>query len=130
MRRKKMRILQVLTRLYVSREQLEASVSFYESLFGERCKVRESYPEVGIEAAEVGPLLLIAGSDQAPGSLKATQANFLVDSLVEWKDFLLENGATLLDGPKQAPTGMEMRVRHPDGTQIKYVQYHDSIYNR
>ena len=125
-----MKILQVLTRVYLSREQLEASIAFYESLFGERCGVRESYPEAGIEAAQVGSILLIAGSDQALGSLKATQANFLVDSLSEWKDFLVKRGATLLDGPKQAPTGMEMRVKHPDGTWIKYVQYRDSVYNR
>jgi hypothetical protein len=123
-----MKILQILTRLYLSREQLETSVAFYESLLGEQSGVRESYPEVGIEAVQVGPLLLIAGSDQALGSLKATQANFLVDSLDEWKNFLLESGATLLDGPKQAPTGMEMRVKHPDGTQIKYVQFAGSVY--
>jgi hypothetical protein len=125
-----MKILQVLTRIYLSREQLEASVKFYESMFGEQCGVRESYPEVGIEAVQVGPLLLIAGSDQALGPLKATRANFLVDSLSEWREFLEKSGATLLDGPKQAPTGMEMRVKHPDGTWIKYVQYHDSVYNR
>jgi hypothetical protein len=31
-----MKILQVLPRIYLSREQLEASVTFYESLFGEQ----------------------------------------------------------------------------------------------
>lgn len=125
-----MKILQVLTRVYVSKEQLEASITFYESLFGEPFGVREKYPELGLEAVQVGPLLLIAGSDQAPGSLKETQANFLVDSLIEWKDFLLESGATLLEGPKLAPTGMEMRVKHPGGTLIKYVQHQDSVYDR
>src|SRR5690349_6086930 len=125
-----MKILQVLTRVYLSREQLETSVAFYESLFGERCGAHESYPEADIEAAQVGPILLIAGSDQALGPLKATQANFLVDSLSQWKDYLEKNGATILEGPKQAPTGMEMRVKHPDGTWIKYVQYHDSVYSR
>ena len=71
-----MKILQVLTRLYLSRGQLEASVTFYESLFGERSSLRESFPEVGIEAAQVGPLLLLAGSDQALAPFKTTQANF------------------------------------------------------
>lgn len=125
-----MKILQVVTRIYVSREQLESSISFYESMFAERCGVRESFPEVGAEAAQVGSILLVAGSDQALGALKNTQANFLVDSLNEWKDYLLENGATLIDGPKQAPTGPEMRVKHPDGAVIKYVQYSDSVYSR
>jgi len=123
-----MKILQVLTRLYLSREQLEASVTFYEALFGERSSLRESYPEAGIEAAQVGSLLLLAGSDHALEPFKATQANFLVDSLSEWKDFLLENGAALLEEPKQAPTGMERRVKHPDGTQVKYVQFAGSVY--
>lgn len=125
-----MKILQILTRIYLSREQLETSVSFYEDLLGEKSGVRESYPEAGIEAVQVGSLLLIAGSDEALGSLKATQANFLVDSLAEWKDFLVKSGAILIDEPKQAPTGMEMRVRHPDGTLIKYVQYHGSVYSQ
>lgn len=118
-----MKILQILTRLYLSNDQLEASVTFYETLFGERSGMRETYPEASIKAVQVGSLLLIAGPDQALEPFKATQANFVVDSVSEWKDFLLENGATLLEGPKQAPTGMEMRVKHPDGTQIKYVKY-------
>src|SRR3981081_3848254 len=102
-----MKILQVLTRLYLSREQLEASITFYESLFGERCSLRETYPEAGIEAAQVGSLLLLAGSDRALEPFRAARANFLVDSLNEWKDFLEKSGATLLEEPKQAPQGMD-----------------------
>src|SRR5436305_482111 len=117
-----MKILQVLTRIYMSREQLEASVTFYESLFGERSRVRFTYPEVGLELAQVSSLLLIAGSDPALEPFKATQATFLVDSLVEWQDFLLRSGATLLKEPKQVPTGMNMLAKHPDGTRIEYVQ--------
>ena len=123
-----MKILQVITRLYLSREQLEASVAFYETLFGERSRLRETYPEAGLEAVQVGSLLLIAGPDRALEPFKTTQANFLVDSLSEWKDFLLKSGATLLEEPKQAPTGLEMRVKHPDGTQVKYVQFDGSVY--
>jgi hypothetical protein len=98
-------------------------------MFGERCSLRQTYPG-GIEAAQVGSLLLMAGPDQALEPFRATQANFLVDSLSEWQDFLLKRGATFMEEPHQAPTGPEMRVKHPDGTQIKYVQYYDSIYNR
>ena len=49
-----------------------------------------------------------------------------------WHAMLVKqkSGATFLEGPKQAPTGMEMRVKHPDGTWIKYVQYSDSVYSR
>jgi predicted enzyme related to lactoylglutathione lyase len=122
-KRKRMKILQVLSRTYLSREQLEASVNFYGSLFGERSRVRFTYPEVGLELAQVGSLLLIAGSAAALEPFKATQATFLVDSLSEWKDFLLKSGATLLREPKQVPTGMNMLAKHPDGTRIEYVQH-------
>src|SRR5579884_1513738 len=122
-----MKILQIVTRLYLSREQLEASIAFYESLLGERCLLRQTSP-AGIELAQIGSILLIAGPDQALEPFRATQANFLVDSLVEWKDFLEKNGATLVEGPKQAPNGMEMRVTHPDGIQIKYIQVPGSVY--
>jgi predicted enzyme related to lactoylglutathione lyase len=125
---KKMKVLQTITRLYVDCEQLEASIAFYESFFGEPCGVRESYPEIGVEAAQVGSFLLLAGSEQALAPFKNTQANLLVDSIEEWKDFLLKHGATIIEGPKQAPTGLEMRARHPDGAQIKYVQFGGSVY--
>ncbi|GHO99720.1 hypothetical protein KSF_097680 [Reticulibacter mediterranei] len=123
-----MKVLQTITRLYVDREQLEASIAFYESFFGESCGVRESYPEIEAEAAQVGSFLLIAGPERALESFKNTQANLLVDSIEEWKDFLLKHGATIIEGPKQAPTGLEMRVQHPDGAQIKYVQFSGSVY--
>lgn len=123
-----MKVLQTITRLYVSREQLEAGIAFYEAFFGEPCGVRESYPAIGVEAAQVGSFLLLAGPEQALEPFKNTQANLLVDSIEEWKDFLLKHGATIIEGPKQAPTGMEMRVMHPDGAQIKYVQFNESVY--
>jgi len=123
-----MKVLQTITRLYVEREQLEATIAFYEAFFGEPCGVRESYSAVGIEAAQVGSFLLLAGPELALEPFKRTQANLLVDSIAEWKDFLLKHGATVIEGPKQAPTGMEMRVQHPDGVQIKYVQFGGSVY--
>ena len=118
-----MKILQVLTRIYLNREQLEASVTFYESLFKERSRVRFAYPEAGLELVQVGSFLLIAGEAAALEPFKATQATFLVDSLSEWKGFLLQNGATLLKEPKRVPTGMNMLAKHPDGTRIEYVQH-------
>jgi hypothetical protein len=67
--------------------------------------------------------LLIAGEAAALEPFKATQVTFLVDSLSEWRDFLLKSGAILLKEPKRVPTGMNMLAKHPDGTQIEYVQH-------
>ncbi len=98
-------------------------MAFYESLFGERSRVRFAYPEADLELAQVGSLLLIAGSEAALEPFKATQATFLVDSLSECKDFLLKSGATVLKEPKRVATGMNMLAKHPDGTRIEYVQH-------
>jgi predicted enzyme related to lactoylglutathione lyase len=118
-----MKVLNILTRIYLSGEQLETSVPFYESVIGAKCGVRFDYPEAHLELAQVGSFLLIAGPETVLAPFRATQATFRVDSLAEWKDFLLENGATLLKEPTRVPTGMNMLVKHPDGVCIEYVQH-------
>lgn len=118
-----MKILKILTRIYLSSDQLETSVAFYEALFGERCGVRFNYPEAHLELAQVGSFLLLAGPEVVLEPFRATRATFRVDSITEWKDFLLQSGATLLKGPTQVPTGMNMLVKHPDGVCIEYVQH-------
>jgi hypothetical protein len=46
----------------------------------------------------------------------------LVDSIVDFKVFLIEQGATILEEPKKIPTGKNMRVKHPDGLVVEYVE--------
>src|SRR5579883_1784278 len=123
-----MKILHILTRLYLEREQLAESIAFYEAQFSTQCSLRESYSHIGVEAAQIGPLLLLAGSQQALEPFKDAKANFLVDSLADWQEFLMHHDATLLEEPKQAATGWEMRVRHPDGNCVKYIEYTGSVY--
>ena len=33
-------------------------------------------------------------------------------------------GAAIVEPPKPVPTGSNMRVRHPDGTLVEYVEHH------
>ena len=54
---------------------------------------------------------------------RQTQATFLVDSIEDFKSWLLGTGAVILEEPKKVPTGRNMRVRHPDGTIIEYVEH-------
>lgn len=54
---------------------------------------------------------------------KNTQATFLVDSIIEFKDFLLDNGVTIIRDLKEVPTGMNMTVKHFDGTIVEYVEH-------
>ncbi|SDE13608.1 VOC family protein [Sporomusa acidovorans] len=115
-----MRIQQVLNRFYV--HDVEQSIGFYEKVLNEKCNLRFKYPQANLEIAQVGNILLISGSDESLRPLKDTQATFIVDSIIEFKNFLLTNGATVINDVKKVPTGMNMTVKHKDGTKVEYVQ--------
>ncbi|MBE3557727.1 MAG: VOC family protein [Ktedonobacteraceae bacterium] len=117
-----MKILEISPRIYLSPEKLDESIALYERLLGEKARLRFKYDEVNLELAQVGPLLLIAGTDEALRPFRATTATFLVDSLAAYHEVLVQSGAQVLDGPRRVPTGMNMTVLHPDGTRIEYVQ--------
>ncbi|WML34452.1 VOC family protein [Clostridium sp. OS1-26] len=81
------------------------------------------YSQINLELAQVGNILIISGSDEELKPIKDTQATFLVDSIIEFKDFLLSNGATIIRDLEEVPTGMNMAVQHLDGTIVEYVEH-------
>jgi predicted enzyme related to lactoylglutathione lyase len=103
-----MQIIKVLTRVYLSPIDLDEAIAFYENLFTEK---------------GVGSILLIAGSAEALSSFKSTHATFLVDSLNDFREALIQEGAVILAEPNKVPTGVNMRAMHPDGTIIEYVEF-------
>jgi hypothetical protein len=118
-----MKIYEVLTRIFLDPLELDKSVSFYESLRGQKCKLRFKYPEKGLELASVGSFLLISDSTNHLRPFRDTRVTFLVDSVDDFKKFLLEHGATILEEPKSVPTGRNMRVKHSDGLGVEYVEH-------
>ena len=89
--------------------------------------MRFEIPQIGLELAQVGDILLIAGSDEALKPFRSTQATMLVDSLDEFKTYLEKKGAEIIRGPNTVPTGMNMTVRHPDGSIIEYVEHSKAV---
>ena len=116
-----MKIKQTLNRFYV--HDIEKSIEFYEKVLNEKCNLRFKYSQVNLELAQIGNILILAGSDEALKPFKYTQATFLVDSIIEFKEFLLNNGATIIRDLKEVPTGMNMTVKHFDGTIVEYVEH-------
>ena len=109
-----MKVKQVLNRFYA--HDLEKAVKFYESILNEKCTLKFKYDEMNLELAQVGNILIICGSDKALKPFRDTKATFLVDSITEFRDFLLENGAKVIRDLKEVPTGRNMTVQHLDGT--------------
>ena len=46
-----------------------------------------------------------------------------MDSIIEYRDFLLKNGAIIIRDLKEVPTGINMTIKHLDGTTIEYVEH-------
>jgi len=116
-----MKILRTLTRVCVN--DLDNTLRFYERLTGTKAALRFAMPAVGLELASVGDILIIAGTDDALLPFRSTNATFLVDSLDDYYHFLVGNGGTILRHPQPVPTGVNMTVRHPDGSVIEYVEH-------
>ena len=125
-----MKVLDVLTRVYLQREALDRSIVFYEELFKERCRLRFSHSAAHLELAQVGRVLLIAGLPEHLEPFRATRATFLVDDLDAFQRLLERSGAQIISPPKRVPTGRNMRVRNPDGLLVEYVEHDPAIAER
>lgn len=75
--------------------------------------MRFSYKEVGLELAQIGNVLLLSGSDDSLKSFIETKSTFMVDSVNEWRSYLLKNGAVVVRDKKKVSTGYNMTVKHP-----------------
>ncbi|WP_067935879.1 VOC family protein [Alicyclobacillus kakegawensis] len=118
-----MKVLKTLSRIYLDAGKLDGEIMFYERLFSEKCRLRFTHPKLGLELAQVGSVLLIAGPMDNLETVKLTQMTFLVDSIHDFRDTLVSEGATILEGPNEVPTGLNMRVQHPDGAIVEYVEH-------
>ena len=119
-----MGIEQVLTRIYVN--DMERAIEFYEGLFHKKCHLRFSYDEANLELAQVENILILGGAEKSLEPFRDTKATFLVDSVVEYRDYLLKHGATVIRDLKKVPTGSNMTLKHADGTIVEYVE-HDKV---
>ena len=69
-----MKILALLARVFIEEDELESTILFYEGIFRVKCKMRFKYPEVDLELAQVGSVLLIAGTKKARQPFQNTKA--------------------------------------------------------
>ena len=116
-----MKILKILTRVYSVNP--ESDIPFYETLFNIKCGRIIDYKEMGLQLALMGNVLIICGTGKALEPFRETAATFLVDSVDDYKKYLLENNAEIVWDVKKVPTGLNMTVKHSDGIIIEYVEF-------
>ena len=104
-------------------KNIDEAVSYYEKLLSVKCEMYINYREIGIELAQVGDFLILAGQDENLKSFKDTKATLQVDSVMEFKEYLLNNGSEIIRDIKPVPTGYNLTVKNPDGVVLEYVQF-------
>jgi predicted enzyme related to lactoylglutathione lyase len=72
----------------------------------------------------VGAVLLLCGTEEGLRRFRPTLMTVMVDSFTEWQRALAALGGDIVEPPKPVPTGSNMRVRHPDGALVEYVEHH------
>lgn len=118
-----MRVLKIFSRVYVG--DIDLAISFYEKLLNEKCVQRFKYAEMDLELANIGQLIIIAGSDSALQQFRETSATFIVDSVTDVKNFILNENGTVVRDIRTVPTGYNLTMRNADGSVIEYVQFKD-----
>ena len=118
-----MKILETLIRVYVDPDTFIKTIDFYEKLFNKHCHLQFKYAKYRLELAAVGSVLIIAGDKKHREPFETTKITCHVDKLSDFYNKLLNEGARILEEPSKVPTGTNMRVQHPDGMIVEYVEH-------
>lgn len=118
-----MRILKTYARLFV--DDLDAALPIYQQIVGTPPDLRVGFEEA--EIAAIGDFLLIAGPPEAVDRYRSTIGPVIVDDLDESLALLTALGARLTGGPMSGPTGRLAYLDHPDGTNVEYVEWSESV---
>jgi predicted enzyme related to lactoylglutathione lyase len=120
-----MKVLNILVRRYLSLDRFNDAVAFYETLIGQKARLRFDYPDYKLKLAQVASILFIAGTEESLAPFVATHATFMVEDIQSFATHLPTVGAQVLKPPKLVPTGWNMLVDHPDGMRVEYVEHRD-----
>ncbi|MER5442436.1 VOC family protein [Streptomyces sp. NPDC002790] len=106
------------TTLRICVEDLESSVTFYESLTGADAL---RFERGGVSVAAVGCFLLMSGPKAEIDVLRKVAATIAVADVEEAGTLLTASGAKVIAGPVPSPAGRNLIAMHPDGSVFEYV---------
>lgn len=116
-----MKIFTSFTRIYTN--DIDKTISFYETLTTKKCSVRFKYSDRNLELAQVDTFLILGGNDSDLEPFRKTIATLTVDSVSGFREFLLKNGGKIIRDIQTVPTGFNLTMKNPDGAEIEYIQF-------
>ena len=85
--------------------------------------MKVTYASAGLELAAVGDVLIIAGNETSLAPFKTTVMTMIVDDITAFHAHFVTHGVEIIAPIQEVPTGRNMRVRHPDGLVVEYVEH-------
>ena len=119
-------VIKIYSRVFTN--DTDASLTFFEPLLGIKPDYRFKMGE--LEITGLGDICLVAGTNEVLDPIRQTRGPFIVDDLEKTKSLLLKGGAVITKAESDAPTGRLFYARHPDGTEVEYLQWHDDLVKR
>jgi catechol 2,3-dioxygenase-like lactoylglutathione lyase family enzyme len=118
------------TRIFVAPDAFKPTIRSYLAATGGRCSMYFPFPERGLELAAVSSpaasFLIIAGSEAALERFRETRVTFHVGDLDAALAAARAAGAQLLQDRTVVPTGVQARMRLPDGLVVEYVEHNEA----
>ena len=117
-------------RVFVPPDKFVPTIKSYMAATGGRCSMHFPFPERKLELAAVASphaaFLIIAGEPDALERFRSTFVTFHVTNLDEAITAATKGGATLLQKRTEVPTGLQARVKMPDGLTIELVEHNEA----
>ncbi len=121
---------EVFFRVFVSPGEFKATIASYVAATHGRCSMYFPFPERKLDLAAVSSpkvsFLIIAGEPAALERFRQTPVTFHVYILDEALNAARSAGATIIQDRTDVPTGVQARVRLPDGLVVEYVEHNEA----
>jgi hypothetical protein len=114
------KVLRAYARVYAA--ALDEVLPALSAVTGQPAGLRFNMPN-GLQLAAVGNILVVAGAEDVLAPFRATQATLVVDDLQECQAVLSAEGARVIRGPQQVPTGRNLTAILAGGTQLEFVEW-------
>lgn len=119
----------VFARVFCEVGTLPATVRFYEGLTSVALDMDMDIPEAGLHVVAVGPFLILEMDMETlerAGQAAQTQVTVLNAHLDEAVARQVAAGARIVQQRWEAPPGPGVRLRHPDGLLVEYLEHRPS----
>lgn len=116
----------VFVRVFCDPGTLPETVRFHETLTSTTLDMDMDIPEAGIRVVAVGPFLILERDPRARDLAAETPATVLNAHLDDAVERSLADGAQVVQQRWSAPPGPGIRLRHPDGLLVEYLEHRPS----